>query len=151
MNSTSEHIRLLQSAIEHPSRGVVGIVDDLLNVCWKYGLQLDWQANRCRVRSAGSDWVDLPELSIRQSSFRAVLARIAALCNEQSSGSVSPYGGQGELSVGTNPPVVFEIAFVNTPEEQRLELMPRTASSASTFPGRLDHEARGGEAKPVRG
>ena len=48
--------------------------------------------------------------------------RLAALCNEQSPGSVSPYGGEGELSIGTNPSAVFRVAFTNTPGEQVLEL-----------------------------
>jgi hypothetical protein len=131
MNTTSEHIRLLQNAIEHPSRGVVGLVDDLLTVCWQNGLQLDWQANGCRVRSSSGEWEDLPALSLRKSAFRAVLARVAALCNEQSPGSVSPYGGLGELAVDANPSAVVEVALTNTPEDQRLELRPRTALPAA--------------------
>ncbi len=38
--------------------------------------------------------------SVGKSVFRAILARVATLCNEQSANSVSPYGGQGELVVG---------------------------------------------------
>ena len=82
MNTTSKHIRLLQGAIEHPSRDVVGLVDDLLAVCSQHGLQLDWQAGHCRARSNGGDWEDLPGLAVRKSVLRAVLARVAALCNE---------------------------------------------------------------------
>ena len=143
MNTTSEPIRLLQSAIEQPSRGVVGLVDDVLTVCWQHGLQLDWQAGHCRVRSNGCDWEDLPGLTVRRSVLRAVLARVAALCNEHSPGSVSPYGGEGELSVGAGPSALFTAAFTNTPEDQRLELSPRAASATAEPPQvRLDPELR---------
>ena len=36
--------------------------------------------------------------------------------------SVSLYGGEGELSVGVDPPAVFRVTFTNTPGEQRLEV-----------------------------
>jgi hypothetical protein len=124
MNTTSQHTNGIRSALEHPTRGVVGLVDDLLKVCREHGLQLDWQADRCRVRSIGSDSEELVDLPLRKSVFRAILARIAALCNERSPNSVSPYGGQGELSVGADPPAVFRVDFVNTAEEQKLDLNP---------------------------
>jgi hypothetical protein len=47
---------------------------------------------------------------------------MAALCNERIPGAVSPYGGEGELSVGTSPPAIFRVAFTNTPGEQRLKV-----------------------------
>jgi hypothetical protein len=50
---------------------------------------------------------------------------MAALCNEQALHSVSPYGGESELSIGTNPPAIFRVAFTNTASEQRLELRRR--------------------------
>jgi hypothetical protein len=46
----------------------------------------------------------------------------SALCNEQTPDSVSPYGGQGELLVHTNPPALFHVLVTNTPREQRLEV-----------------------------
>jgi hypothetical protein len=56
--------------------------------------------------------------------FRAVLARVAAMCNERSPASVTPYGGSGELVWGAGKPVVFKATFVNTSERQKLELVP---------------------------
>jgi hypothetical protein len=47
---------------------------------------------------------------------------MAVLCNERTPNSVSAHGGEGELSVCTNPPTVFRVAFTNTPGEQRLEI-----------------------------
>jgi hypothetical protein len=130
MKTTSEHITLLRSALENPDRGVVGLVDDLLKACRGHDLQLDWHAGRCRVRSLGGNGEELLDAPLRKSVFRAILARVAALCNERRPSSVSPYGGQGDLSVGENPPAVFRLAFVNTPAEQKLELMTNTELAA---------------------
>jgi hypothetical protein len=122
MSNLSSFPERLQKAFAPTSRGVVGLVDDLLAFCRENGLQLDWQADRCRVRVFAGVWQELVEVPLRKSVFRAVLARVAALCNEQSPNSISPYGGQGEISVGTNPATVFHVAFTNTPSEQRLEM-----------------------------
>src|SRR5262249_15672530 len=109
MNTTSQHTGLLQSALQQPARGVVGLVDDLLNVCREHSLELEWEGDRCRVRAAGCDWEELLDVRLSKSVFRAILARIAALCNERSPNSVSPYGGQGEFSAGTNPAALFRV------------------------------------------
>jgi hypothetical protein len=126
MSTPSRYAEMLRRILVHPTRGVAGLVDDLLAVCREHGLQLDWQADRCRVRSSGSDWEELLDVPLRKSVFRAVLARIAALCNERTPQSVSPYGGQGHLAVGTNPLAVFRVTFANTPAAQQLELMTET-------------------------
>src|SRR5579859_6836435 len=107
MNTTSQLTETIRSALEHPSRGVVGPVDDLLRLCPEPGLRLDWQ-----------EVIDVP---LRKSVVRAVLARIAVLCNERNPNSVSPYGGQGELTAGENPPAAFRASFTNTPAELKLE------------------------------
>src|SRR5262249_38727963 len=121
MNTTS-HAEVLRGVLEHPTRGVVGLVDDLLTVCRQHVLQLEWEAQRYRIRFAGGDWEEWIDLPLRKSIFRAILARVAALCNERTPNSVSPYGGQGELSVGTNPPALFHVTFTNTLAEQKLGL-----------------------------
>jgi hypothetical protein len=51
-----------------------------------------------------------------------MLARVAALCNEKCPNSLSPYGGQGELTVDADPAMVLRVAFTNTPGELNLEL-----------------------------
>jgi hypothetical protein len=112
----------LSRALTTPTRGVLGLVDDLLAMSREHGLQLDWQAGNCRVRflEAGpAGWIEVP---IRKSVVRAALARVAVLCNQRNPNSVSPYGGQRELLVGTDPTTVIRVAFVNTPDEQSLEL-----------------------------
>jgi hypothetical protein len=122
MNNLSPFPERLQRAFEPTQRGVVGLVDDLLGLCREQGLQLDWQANQCRVRPLGAGPRESTEIRLQKSVFRAILARLAALCNERAPNSVSPYGGEGELSARTNPPTVFRVAFTNTPAEQRLEI-----------------------------
>src|SRR5438046_4050369 len=124
MNTMSSFCGALRSAFERPTRGVVGLVDDLLRLCPEQGLRLEWQADRCRVRSLANGSEAVFDRPLRKSVFRAILARVAALCNERSPNSVSPYGGQGELLVGADPPAPFRVTFANTPDEQKLELIP---------------------------
>src|SRR5947209_3628521 len=123
MSATSEFSGILHRTLAQPARGVVGLVDDLLALCPEHGLHLEWQTGHCRVRSYGGDGEEPTDVPLGQSVFRAILARVAALCNERSPSSVSPYGGQGELSVGANPPAVFRVTFANTPDEHKLELI----------------------------
>jgi len=122
MNTTAQITEVLRTALEHPSRGVVGLVDDLLRLCPEQGLRLDGQADRCRISFLTGDSEEATDVPLRQSVFRAILARIAVLCNERTPDSVSPYGGQGELSAGANPPAVFRVSFANTPAVHKLEL-----------------------------
>jgi hypothetical protein len=121
--ATTSHFEVVRRVLFQPTRAVTGLVDDLFTVCWGHGLQLDWQPDCYRVRSPGSDWEELTDVRLRKSVFRAILARVAVLCNARTPNSVSPYGGSGELSGGPNPPAVFKVTFVNTPVEQKLELM----------------------------
>ncbi len=124
MNTTKQLSGALQSVFESPTRGVVGLVDDLLRMCPAQGLQLDWHADRCRIRSVDNGSQDVLTLPLRKSVFRAILARVATLCNERSAGSVSPYGGQGELVVDDDLPTTWKVSFTNTTEKQKLELIP---------------------------
>jgi hypothetical protein len=144
MNPSPNVSEVLRRLLSQPTRGVVGLVDDLLTVCREQGLELDWQADRCRVRPAGGDWEELSGVPLRKSVFRAVLARVAALCNEQTPNSVSPYGGQAELPAGANPAAVFRVFFANTPTEQKLRLTTDTESAAPAPPrrGPVEQSAR---------
>src|SRR5689334_4002559 len=121
MRTTPSLAQVLQPILTSPTRGVVGIVDDLLGASLRHELELGWGPARCRVRSVGGTWEDLPLVPPpRPSVFRAILARIAALCNQRTPGSVSPYGGRGELAAADNPPRLLTVTFTNTPAEQRL-------------------------------
>jgi hypothetical protein len=114
----------LRSALEQAPLGVVGLVDDLLRLCPEQGLRLAWEGDRCRVNPLAGGSEEVLDRPLRKSVFRAILARVAALCNERSPNSVSPYGGQGELSYGADPPATFRVKFTNTTDEQKLELVP---------------------------
>jgi hypothetical protein len=122
MSDTSRFPEQLRRILEPTERGIVGLVDDLLGLCRETGLRLVWRNGFCRVRPLGVEPNHATEISLGKSVFRAMLARIAALCNERTPNSVSPYGGEGELSTWTNPPAVFHVAFTNTPDEQWLEV-----------------------------
>jgi hypothetical protein len=125
---------MLGRLLAHPTRGVVGLVDDLLRLCQEHGLHLEWQAGRCRVRPRGGDWEEWIEVPFRKSVARAMVARLATLCNERTPNSVSPYGGHGQLSAGTNPPAVFTVLFTNTPAEQKFELSPEPVRESKQAP-----------------
>jgi len=115
---------VLTRALTAPARGVLGIVDALLGASCEHGIQLTWRADQCRVRFLDCELADWIEVPLRKSVVRAALARVAVLCNERKPNSASPYGGQGELIVGSDPATVLRVAFENTPDEQSLELVP---------------------------
>jgi hypothetical protein len=117
---------MLRRACEQPTDGIVGLVDDLLRLCGEWGSELDWDAGRCRVRRQGGDWEELPDVRLRRSVFRAILARVAVLCNQQHPESVSPYGGEAELVVSAQTAPSFHVTFVNTADEQSLQLRRAT-------------------------
>jgi hypothetical protein len=122
MSATPRFAEAIRAVLERPARGVVDLVDDLLRVCQEQGLQIDWQVDHCRVRSTASGPEEVIARPLRKSAFRAVLARVAALCNERRPNSVSPYGGEGELAVGANPATALRVSFANTPDEQWLRM-----------------------------
>ena len=122
MNNLSQFPARLQAVFAATKRGVVGLVDDLLKVCPEQGLEVGWQDNQCRIRPLGAELQESIKVPLKKSVFRAMLARIAALCNERTPGSVSPYGGVGELSACSDGPMVFRVAFLNSPGEQWLEV-----------------------------
>jgi len=143
MNNPSTSAELLRHVLTTPTRGVLGLVDDLLAAAREHGLQLDWKADRCRVRFRDGVSPGSIEVPLRKSVVRAALARVAVLCNQSKPNSVSPYGGKGELLVGTDPAAAMRITFVNTPEEKSLELTPPRSESMSAI---STGESRDGDA-----
>jgi hypothetical protein len=130
MNTRSTVSERLRCALTAPPQGVLGLVDDLLAAAREQGLQLHWQGGHCRVRSLEGGSAGRIEVPLRKSVFRAALARVAVLCNQRNPNSVSPYGGQGELLVGNDAVRVLRVTFVNTPDEQSLELAPVRCGTA---------------------
>jgi hypothetical protein len=113
----------LSRALHTPTRGVLGLVDELLAISLEHPLQVNWEAGRCRVRFVEDGVAGQIEVRLQQSVLRAALARVAVLCNEQRPNSVTPYRGTGELLVEGDPTKAIRVTFSNTPEEQRLELL----------------------------
>lgn len=110
-------------AFEPPETGFVGIADNLLRLCLGASVEITWGQNACRVslrQGAAEEVVGVP---LRKSVFRAVLARIAVLCNQRRADSVSPYGGCGEIILDSGP--VVSVRFENTSAVQSLGLALR--------------------------
>jgi hypothetical protein len=121
----------INQALRHPTQGVVGVVDDLLRLCPAPGLRLEWDSGQARVQPTGSKPGAAIVVPLRESVFRAVLARLAALCIERGSTEMSPYGGKGNLRTVAQPIREFQIEFVNTRAACNCELTPVIAESAS--------------------
>ncbi len=122
MSRTLQNSKEILRIFEPTERGVVGLVDDLLAFCREGNLHMAWTGGCCRLRLVRNEAEVLVEAPIPKSVFRALLARIAALCNERRPKSVTPYGGQGELLLAAAAPVLFQATFTNTPAEQNLVL-----------------------------
>jgi hypothetical protein len=129
----------VHSAFKPTPRGVIGLVDDLLSLCRVHQLRLSFQDGSCCVRRLGADVQDGIEIPLPKSVFRAVLARVAALCNEHHPNSVTPYRGEGEIVVP--PPISSNdvapstcyVSFTNTASEQQLEMrFSRSSNSDGT-------------------
>jgi hypothetical protein len=123
----------LRRLLLQPANGVVGIGDDLLSLSEVHELHLDWHSENGHVRVFGDGGETLLEEPYRRSVFRAILARVAALCKERGASAVSPYGGQAELTVGQSGEEVLRVTFVNTPESQKLDLCWRQPALRSTY------------------
>jgi hypothetical protein len=121
-NAPSSFPERLRRVFQPNPRGVIGVADELLALCREQRLQLHWHAGYCRFQTLGAEPLACIEFPIQRSVFRSILARLAALCNEQSPDFVSPYGGEGQLTVCDNPLLVVRVIFTNTPDVQRLEL-----------------------------
>jgi hypothetical protein len=128
MTQSTPFAERVQKAFRPTPRGVVGLVDDLLGLCRVHQLRLRFADGHCSVRRLGADETDALNVPLPKSVFRAALARVAALCNEQRPGSVTPYRGEGEVVVpgpdspSCASPSTCHVSFMNTPAEQRLEV-----------------------------
>lgn len=116
-------VDLLRRAFEPGPRGALGLADELLETARSGALRCEWADGTVRVTPAGADPFDV---ALPKSAFRAVLARVAALCNERRAGAVTPYRGGAEVLCG-DPPVPVFVTFVNDPDELHLDARPATA------------------------
>jgi hypothetical protein len=128
---TSQITHELIQLFTDPQGGVVGLVDRLLAIASQHHLHLSWHDNQCRMEvvqlSAESITFEVP---LSKPVFRAILARLAALCNDYQANSVSPYGGRAKLLVPGLLTQRVTINFVNTPAEQCVTLVRDLHESA---------------------
>lgn len=129
MGTTLSAIERVRRALVSPTRGVIGIADDLVVSASELGLGIEWREGHCRLRWGEPDSKVTARMYLPKSVFRAVLARIAALCNERYPNSVSSYGGSGTFSTGARAEIVYQVTFSNTPADQRLELKRESHAS----------------------
>jgi len=122
MSNPSSLPARLQSALLAPNRGVLGLVDELLAISRDHSLHVAWEGGRCRVQFVEGGLAGQIEVPLQKTVLRAALARVAVLCNERLPNSVSLYGGQGELLLDADPTKTIRVLFINTPDEQILEL-----------------------------
>jgi hypothetical protein len=112
----------LRRAFSPTQGGIVGLTDQLLAACVGSDVQFKRVGNRCVCNWTVNGETKEAQAPVPPAAFRTILARVAALCNEYSPNSVTPYRGEGLLTVKGPPPTVVRVAFVNTPDEQRLEV-----------------------------
>ncbi len=128
----------LQRAFRPTRRGVVGLTEQLLGACVGGEAEFERVGDRCVSRwTEGGDTQEAP-VPLAPAAFRTILARVATLCNERSPGSVSPYGGEGELVVGAAK--VF-VKFVNTAQAQKLEVKSNLGGNLVPQPGPVKEDA----------
>jgi hypothetical protein len=111
----------LRRAFTPTPRGIVGLTEQLLEFCAGGEAEFKRVGDECVCRFTGNGDTQESTVPLPPAAFRTILARIAALCNEHSPNSVTPYGGTGLLAVKGSP---LKVIFVNTAAEQRLELRP---------------------------
>ncbi|MBY0230740.1 MAG: hypothetical protein K2W96_15745 [Gemmataceae bacterium] len=104
----------LKDALAASGKGLGGLFDHLVRLLVEEDGGVEFREGRCvlRLDRGGSE-----ELPLTKGTFRMVLARAAALCEEHAPGSVSPYGGEGRLRLGE---AIYRVSFTNTTGEQRL-------------------------------
>lgn len=128
--SETVHERM-QRAFRPTQRGVVGLTEQLLEACVGGHVEFERVGDRCVSRwTEGGDTQEVPA-PVSAAAFRTILAHVAALCNERSPRSVSPYGGDGELVIGSSE---VSVRFTNTVQEQKLEVKSHPCGSTVPQP-----------------
>jgi hypothetical protein len=129
MNQSIPFTDQVRNVFRPSPRGVVGLVDDLFELCLIHQLRLRFENDHCSIRRLGANDDDVLLVSVPKSVFRAVLARVAAICNDQNPRSVTPYDGEAEIVHPVQPiavngfrPASCFVSFTNTPSEHHLEM-----------------------------
>jgi len=113
-------------------RGILGLVDDMLEHIVRNRLRLHWVRGGVTEIPLEAGEPRIYEFGFRNSAARAVIARLAVLCDDETKRDpIYPYRGVGDFTDPRWPNVRFHVEFNNTPAEQRLELTPVFASEPS--------------------
>ena len=112
----------LRRAFAPTQGGIVGLTDQLLEACVGSDVEFKRVGNRCVCNWTVNGETKEALAPVPPAAFRTILARVAALCDEYSPNAVTPYRGEGLLTVKGPPPTVVRVEYVNTPDEQRLEV-----------------------------
>lgn len=123
----------LRRAFAPTQRGIVGLAEQLLGACVGRDVSFERIGDQCVCRWSVSGETQEATVPLPPAGFRTLLARIAVLCNERRPNSVTPYGGEGQLVVKGDPPTLVQVAFVNTPDKQQLELRSSGAEALDTI------------------
>ena len=122
MSYPDEDLNIL-GAVVGSAKSVLELVNALIgHVPYKRDIELFWREGRCHIGYLEVDATHYVVVPMPKSVVRAVLARIAVLCAESSSNSVSPYGGRGEIQLDGRDSKSRRAEFINTPERQSLIL-----------------------------
>jgi hypothetical protein len=133
----------LRRAFAPTQGGIVGLTDQLLEAYVDSDVEFKRVGNRCVCNWTINGETKEALVPLPPAAFRTLLARVAALCNEYSPNAVTPYGGEGLLTVKGPPPTVLRVAFGNTPDEQRLEVKRNAEGShRPSFHGGPDAELK---------
>jgi hypothetical protein len=122
MNSSQSVETSLKLAFSPTDHGIAGLTEQLLKVCAYADVTFERIGDICVCRWAEDSENHEIQAPWAPAAFRSILARIAALCNEHSPNSVTPYGGDGIVAVDGPPAMSMQVSFVNTADEQHLKL-----------------------------
>ena len=108
-------------AFRNSEGGVLGLADELLQLCPTDGMRLDWRDDECHVTLHNGDDPTELHFTFPKAVFRALLARMFGICQGQSPEVANPYQGEGNFVFGPTRDQ-YHVAFINTPSVQHLEL-----------------------------
>ena len=133
MSATSSLADILQPAFDS-RENLVEFVDLLLRLCAENELHLKMQPDASLLRSSKQGLSEhVFKNPFSKSRFRAVLARIAALCNQGTQG-LSPYRGMASVRITSDRLKSIRVSFANTPDEQFLEIEPIHLQDRASLP-----------------
>ncbi len=139
MSATSSLSEILQNALDSRDN-LIEVVDGLLRVCAENDMHLRMLADSGLFRSTNRGRAEHAfKNPLTKSRFRAVLARIALLCNEATPGSASPYGGMGTVPISPDRLESVYVSFANTPDEPGISIPDGIASNHAGYDDSIRH------------